>query len=275
MLPTGAAEADDHPVSASRLPLPPGDDELARLGVTLNDMIERLEAAVRRERAFVADASHELRTPLALLRAELELALRHPRSREELEAAIVSAGEETDRLIRLAEDLLVLARAQDGKLPLRVEDVRVAELLGRTVARFDAESLGRTVDVQDADGLVVRGDPDRLEQAVGCLLDNALRHGRGDVDVRASRQGSRLEVHVVDQGPGFSEDFLPVAFERFSREDQARTGEGAGLGLTLAKAIAELHGGTAHAANREGGGADAWLALPLDVPPVGSHGPVP
>ena len=108
-----------------RLPIPPGDDELARLGATLNDLLSRLEAALERERSFVADASHELRTPLATLRTELELALRHPRTAEDLRRAIVSAVEETERLARLADDLLLVARADQGRLPMRVSTIEV------------------------------------------------------------------------------------------------------------------------------------------------------
>src|SRR5712691_3776954 len=112
-----------------RLPVPPAEDEIRRLGETLNEMLDRLETALERERRFVADASHELRTPLAMLRTELELALRRERSGAELRAALASAFEETDRLARLAEDLLVLARADRGSLPLRVRALRVDELL--------------------------------------------------------------------------------------------------------------------------------------------------
>ena len=246
-----------------RLPTPSGNDELARLGATLNDMLARLEAALSRERDFVADASHELRTPLALLKTELELALRRPRSVEELRAAIVSAAEETDRLTRLAEDLLVLARADEGKLPVRFEQVPVADLVHRTVARFNVEAgtHHRAIVVNDGIDASVQGDPARLQQALGALLDNALIHGRGDIEVFTLQADGRLEVHVADRGPGYDEDFLPRAFERFSRQDVARTVPGAGLGLTVVRAIAQLHGGTAHAQNRDGGGADAWICL--------------
>jgi signal transduction histidine kinase len=246
-----------------RLPVS-GGDELARLASTLNDMLGRLEAALARERDFVADASHELRTPLALLKTELELALRRPRSKDELRAAIASAAEETDRLTRLAEDLLVLARLDDGRLPVRVEAVPVEDLLRRTVARFAAEAEAQNRRIVVADGSVgsLPGDPARLQQALACLVDNALVHGGGDIDVFTQLDGDRLEVHVADHGSGFPDEFLSRAFERFSRADAARTGGGAGLGLTLALAIAQLHGGTAGAANRSGAGADTWLSLP-------------
>jgi len=246
--------------------LPPGDsrDEIARLAGTLNEMLARLERAIERERAFVADASHELRTPLALLKAELELALRRPRTTAELEHALSSAAAETDRLVRLAEDLLVLAQADDGRLPLRRNVVRACDLLGSVQAAFRtrAESSERAIEAEALDGIAFEADRIRLEQALGNLVDNALRHGAGAVRLTAVERNGCVELHVLDEGEGFPPAFLPRAFERFGRADEARTSRGAGLGLALASAVAEAHGGTAHAVNREEGGADVWLSIP-------------
>jgi two-component system, OmpR family, sensor kinase len=237
-----------------RLRLPAARDELARLAETLNGMLERLGRALERERAFVADAGHELRTPLARLQAELELALRRPRSAEELERAVRSAAAETQRLARLAEDLLALARSDRGGLPLRRAPVQA----GDVVARFaDATE----VDVPEE--LELSADRARLEQALGNLVANALEHGREPIRLTALERDGRVEFHVSDEGPGFPPGFLPRAFERFSRADEARTAGGAGLGLAIADAIARAHGGSAHAANRDGGGADVWLSIPL------------
>jgi two-component system OmpR family sensor kinase len=241
-----------------RLPLSRARDEIRRLGETLNAMLGRLEGALERERGFVADASHELRTPLALLKTELELAIRHPRSAGEHEQALRSAADETDRLIRLAEDLLVLARSDQGRLALRREPVAVAELLGNVARRF-----GGSVSARPApDGLTLVGDEVHLAQALGNLVDNALRHGARAVELTAVSENGAVELHVLDDGPGFPPEFLPRAFERFSRPDEARSGAGAGLGLALAQAIAVAHGGSAAAANRSGRGADVWLAIP-------------
>src|SRR5215210_1562729 len=246
--------------------LPPGDsrDEIARLAGTLNEMLARLERAIERERAFVADASHELRTPLALLKAELELALRRPRTTAELEHALSSAAAETDRLVRLAEDLLVLAQSDDGRLPLRRNVVRACDLLGSVQAAFRirAESSERAIEAEALDGIAFEADRIRLEQALGNLVDNALRHGAGAVRLTAVERIGCVELHVLDEGEGFPPAFLPRAFERFGRADEARTSRGAGLGLALASAVAEAHGGTAHAVNREEGGADVWLSIP-------------
>jgi two-component system OmpR family sensor kinase len=250
--------------SPGRLPVPPARDEIAALAVTLNEMLARLEAAFEHERRFVADASHELRTPLALLRAELELALRRPRSREELEDAVRSAAEETERLTRLAEDLLLIARSDQGALPLRHEVVDLDELLERVRARFAgrAEGLGRELTIERVGGLLLDSDPVRLEQALGNLVDNALTHGLGPVSLAARSHGGVVELHVTDEGAGFPDTFVERAFDRFSRADDARSTQGTGLGLAIVALIARAHGGQAHAENRVRGGADVWLAFP-------------
>jgi heavy metal sensor kinase len=266
--PVERMRAEASAISASepgrRLPLPDSRDEIFRLGQTLNAMLDRLEAAIERERTFVADASHELRTPLAVLRAELELALRQPRSQAELEHTVRSAAAEAERLALLADDLLVLARADQGRLSLRREPVSLRELLAHVAERFSARarSAKRTIEVETDHDVELAGDALRLEQALGNLVENALRHGRGTVRLAAAESNGLVELHVVDEGVGFPEEYLPHAFDRFSRADEARGGDGAGLGLTIADVIARAHGGTAHAANLEDGGADVWLSLP-------------
>jgi two-component system, OmpR family, sensor kinase len=247
-----------------RLPLPPAEDEIRRLGETLNDMLDRLEDGLARERRFVADASHELRTPLASLRTELELALRRPRPHEELEVALRSATEEVERLVRLAEDLLVLARADDGRLPLSLDRHTVRELLDAVAGRFDtrAEAAGRVLEVSVPEDEAFTGDRVRLEQALGNLVDNALRHGAGTVELGGSVSNGAVTLRVSDAGTGFPADFLPHAFERFSRVDVARGGDGTGLGLAIVDAIARAHGGGAAAANRPRGGAEVTLTIP-------------
>jgi signal transduction histidine kinase len=247
-----------------RLPVPPSHDEVSRLGDTLNAMLGRLQAALARERSFVSDASHELRTPLAILRTELELALRGGRTAEELEDAVRSAAEETDRLNQLADDLLVIARSDQGRLPVRPTELDADDLLAGVAHRFAARARdeGRPVRAENSDGLKVHADQARLEQALANMVDNALRHGRGDVVLTASRANGSVELHVCDRGPGFPTDFLPSAFERFSRADEARSRGGTGLGLAITDAVAKAHGGAARAANRDEGGADVWLELP-------------
>ena len=254
--------------SAQRLPLPAASDEVRRLGETLNAMLDRLDEGLERERRFVADASHELRTPLALLQTELELALRQPRTAGELELSLRSASEETDRLVRLAEDLLLVARSDRGKLPVRLAPEPAGPLLERVAARFRprAESAGRRIEVGGVEGLELEVDGARVQQALGNLVDNALRHGTGTVRVAAASRDGAVEIHVSDEGPGFAPEFIPHAFERFSRADDARGRGGTGLGLAIVDAVARAHDGSAHAANRAAGGADVWLTLPRRAP---------
>jgi two-component system OmpR family sensor kinase len=252
-----AAEPDQ------RLPVPPTHDEVARLGKTLNEMLERLGEALAHERAFVADASHELRTPLAILRTELELALAKGRSAEELRAALASAAEESDRLTQLSEDLLTIAQTERGELPLRLAPVGLAEALAGVRRRFAgrAEERGRQIEVIAPASPSLEADRLRLDQAIGSMVDNALRYGAGTIEVEARSAAGAVEIHVLDQGEGFPEDFLVRAFERFSRASSSDGGSG--LGLAIVRTVARAHGGEAHAANRAGGGADVWVTLPL------------
>jgi signal transduction histidine kinase len=250
-----------------RLPVPPTGDELERLGETLNEMLDRLEAALEREREFVANAGHELRTPLALLRTELELALRQGQTVEELRDAVRSSSFEVERLCQLAEDLLLIARADRGRLPLRIERVEVDVLLSTVKGRFDwrAEEYGKDVCSRLSRGLYVEADRPRLEQALGNLVDNALRYGGDAISLSAVRADGQVELHVRDNGGGFDRDFLARAFERFTRADPARGGSGAGLGLSIVRTIAEAHGGSSHVANGESVGTDVWVSLPSHV----------
>jgi two-component system OmpR family sensor kinase len=258
------AEAISASEPGRRLPLPAARDEIHRLGVTLNEMLDRLGSALERERSFVADASHELRTPLALLKAELELATRQPRTTDELERALNSAAEETDRLVRLSEDLLLVARVDREKLALQPTRVRAAELLADVSRRFDvpAGAEGREIAVEASPELVFEGDADRLAQALGNMVENALRHGAGSILLRAHVRDGVVELHVMDEGGGFPPEFVARAFERFSRAAAARGDGGTGLGLAIVEAIARAHGGAAHAANRDGRGADVWISIP-------------
>ena len=187
--------------------MPDTRDELARLATTLNEMLDRLDNALQRERRLVADASHELRTPLANLRAEVDVALRDPEDAARLSAALVSAGEETDRLTRLVQELLVLARADQGDLGLRREQIDVAVLVGQVVSAFSAraESLGVDIAVTSPEGVVVEADRDRLRQALENVVDNALRHSPagGAVEIRTAPDPAGCSIKVLDAGPGF------------------------------------------------------------------------
>jgi signal transduction histidine kinase len=296
-----------------RLAQPPGEDEIAQLGRTLNAMLDRIEAAFARERMFLDDASHELRTPIAVLRAELEMALLESGDPAATERSLRSALEEADRLTHLSEDLLVLARATAGRLPLRRRPVDIRalaeEAASRTTdgsgrrhgdatggrraaepegARRGAEAgggkrageagAGRSAQgvVVEVDGTTAQAvvDPARLEQVVTNLVSNARRFARRKVRVAIRTDGDDVEVTVADDGPGFPEALLPVAFDRFTRAEAARghhAGAGAGLGLAIVAAIVRAHGGSISAANGPPlGGAVVVVRLPLD-----ETGPVP
>lgn len=251
-----------------RLPVPPADDEIGRLAGTLNEMLARIEQSLARQRAFVADAGHELRTPLAILRGELELGLRHSDDPAATAAAIASAIEEADALQQLADGLLELARSDAGKLRLQRAETPVAELLERTRTRFAAraEGEGRTIEVDAPGDLVWSLDPDRIGAAIGNLVENSLRHGGGPIRLAAARDGDELRLEVRDDGPGFPPDFVPKAFERFTRAESGRTTPGTGLGLAIVAAIAEAHGGGAEII--PSGGRGAAVAVRIPRPPL-------
>jgi signal transduction histidine kinase len=255
------------PGESRRLARGPARDEIYALAGTLNAMLDRLQAAYLRERAFVADASHELRSPLATLRTELELAVRRSRSPRELRVAIESALEDTERLARLADDLLALARLDDGTLPVHAEPTDLRRLFETLAERRapGARSAGVSIEiaVEGPGASTVMGDPLRLGQAVGNMLDNALREARSTVRLLARPAGEgRLRIHVLDDGPGFELNILEHAFERFVRAHRDDRSAGAGLGLAIVAAVALSHGGSAGAANLPGGGADVWIDLP-------------
>ena len=263
-----AAEISDRD-TRRRLALPRTQDEIAALAVTFNGLLGRLQGALERERAFVADAGHELRTPLTMLRGELELAARPGRTAESLRSAVMRAAEDTDRLIRIAEDLLLLARADSGQSFLDPRDVGLGNLLTAAVrgAQTWAATRGVTVTVRCPQDLTVRADPDRIRQVVDNLLENAARHsppgGQVTLTAAAQRHGYVL-LEVRDQGAGFPIAFLPLAFERFQRADGGRPRDsgGTGLGLAIVAAIVRAHGGRATAANAPAGGAVVSVELP-------------
>jgi len=247
-----------------RMPEPTGDDELARLARTLDDMLARLALSFERERAFVDDASHELRTPLAVLRGELELALSDLDDRPGVEQSLRAALGEAERLSRLAEDLLLLSRDRNGALHLRLEEVDLQALLLRTSARL-TQTTGLALPV-DCPALRLRADPDRLEQVLTNLVTNAATAGARTALLRARTVGGEVLLSVEDDGRGFPPGLAEVAFQRFTRGDAARTRTtGAGLGLSLVAATVEAGGGSALAGNdSELGGAAVRLVLPRE-----------
>src|SRR4051812_35561086 len=265
----GRAEQITESQLSERLPVPHTNDEIEALGRTLNDLLDRVEAAVARERRGGSDASHELRTPPTTLRAEGDPALRGGRGPDELRAALTSAAEEAERMTRLADDLLVLARADQGRLPLSPHSIAARELLQEAATRAGAAARARgreiTVDGPDGDSsaAAVLADRDRAAQALDNLVTNALRYGEGKIELSAQPDGDLVELHVADDGHGFPDDIIDHAFERFGRGNEARAGgSGSGLGLSIVEVVARAHGGRAGVRNRPDGGADAWIGLP-------------
>jgi two-component system, OmpR family, sensor kinase len=271
-------EITEHDTGA-RLRVPATGDEIAALADTMNGLLDRLAQALARQRAFTADAGHELRTPLTALKAELELAARPGKSREALSDAVQAAAGDTDRLIRLAEDLLLLARADEGAAFLARERTDMSGELHGAARRFasTAAAHGVAISVQAPGQLEVVADPGRVRQALDNLMDNALRHApRGStVEVSGRRaaaggdgggRGPVVAVEVRDHGPGFPPEFLPRAFERFQRADTARgrADGGAGLGLAIVATIARAHHGRVDAGNLPAGGARVRIELPAD-----------
>jgi two-component system, OmpR family, sensor kinase len=250
----------------ARLPVPDRDDEVARLGATLNEMLDRLQESFERERRLLNDAAHELRTPLAIMRAEVDLAQEKARTAEELHAALASVSEETDHVVALAEDLFVLARI-NGEIPATTPvETSLSELLQRAVDHHvpRAKALGVRLEVC-APETTVRLDPMRLRQALDNLADNALRHTprAGLVRVSADQASQEVRINVEDSGPGFPDAFIDQAFVPFTRASSGHEDhDGAGLGLAIVRAIAESHGGSAIAENRPKGGARVTMVMP-------------
>jgi heavy metal sensor kinase len=271
----GAARAIGGDDLGARIPDPSPDAELRALTSVLNDALGRLQAALAVQRRLVADASHELRTPLTNLRGTVEVALRYPRAAADYRQTLEACGTEIERLCRLVDDLLVLSRADAGQLAMDCTRCDLAALAAAAVhahgARAEQAGVRLTLDAPLA--VPIHGDADRLRGVLDNLLDNALRFApRGTpVTVAARRDVGRALLSVRDRGPGLTTAQQAHVFERFYRADPARqrNAGGAGLGLAIAKAIAEAHGGRLTLDSRPGVGATFSLDLPLagDAPP--------
>ena len=249
-----------------RVPVPATSDELARLARTVNAMLERIERGVTEKRRFLADASHELRTPLAVMRTELEVSLRSGDVAGEPRAVLESAAEEVDRMSRIVDDLLTLARFDEGKLSLSRTDVDLRGVAGEVAQdlRPLAEPGGIEIEVFGP-AVEVSADRERVYQAVRNLVENAVKYtqpgGRVQIDVWLSDGEAGLTVS--DTGPGIPGEVLPRIFDRFVRADAARyrgTG-GSGLGLAISQEIVEAHGGRVWAESEVGAGSAFSIAF--------------
>ncbi len=255
-----------------RLPVRGAHDELDAVADAFNETLGRLEHAVGEMRQFSAAIAHELRTPLAALRGETELALLHAASPDEFRRSLASQLEEFDTLTRLINQLLTLARAEAGEIALAHDPVDVAALAGSVVEQLvpvaQARGLDLTCDAPAA--VIVAGDTGWLERLLLNLLDNAIKFTApgGRITVTVARQDGDASLAISDTGVGIAPGALPRIFERFYREDPARSSEGAGLGLSLVKWIIDRHGGSIAVASRPGAGTTFTARLPLA--PTGS-----
>ena len=247
-----------------RIPVPGGDDEVARLARTLNAMLDRIEGAARRQQRFVADASHELRSPLARIRTELEVDLAHPAGADPA-ATSRSVLAETIGMQALVDDLLVLARQDAGAAPARpAMAVDLDELVAEQVRRLRAEGRAR-VDAGEVGAAQVVGDAGRLRRALANVVDNAARHARSTVTISLAERDASAVMSVADDGPGIPAERHDEVFERFARLDGARSAStgGTGLGLAIARAIVVDHGGTIAVDPDHHPGARLVITLPL------------
>jgi heavy metal sensor kinase len=254
---------------AARLPVSPTGDELARLAETCNEMLERVEEAVKGITQFTADASHELRGPIAFIRATSDYALGAPGLDAETTLALRNIVSETDHSLGVLEDMLLLARFDAGRATLPFETVFLAEVVQGVVMRIRVLAQEKRHSLHERvshENLLLSGDPLLLRRLIWILLDNAIKytpHG-GCIEVVLERRGRSALLIVTDNGSGIPESLLPKIFDRFFRVDPSRgEQDGTGLGLAIAKRIAETHGASIVARSERGTGATFEVAFPL------------
>ena len=257
---------------SERLPIPVANDELRQLTLTLNGLLNRLQLAFQSQERFVADASHQLKTPLAILRGELDVIRSRPRSEEEVGEFLGSAAQELNHLSKMVEDLLLLARVDAGESCLATQDVRMDEVAVESVSRLESFARARDVrvrldlvesgvkaaDTLDGNGeFEVKGDPDLLRSMLHNLLENAIKFSPDSscVEVRVEDSADSVKLSVLDHGPGIPEEGHEKIFERFYRAGSQPKVSGTGLGLPIARRIAEAHNGSIDAQSLESGGA--------------------
>jgi heavy metal sensor kinase len=252
-----------------RLPIIPTGDELERLSLSLNRMIDRLEAALAHNHRFSADASHELRTPLTIIRGELESLIQLPSIPTTVMEGIGSALEECNRMSKIVHSLMTISRLDCGGEQIELVPVDLVEIVSVTLEHMsllaEEKHISLRFDVQQP--TYVTGDPMRLKQIVVNLVDNAIKYTpeEGSVSVFVRAEADKAVILVADTGIGIPAAALPLVFDRFYRTDQARSREsgGIGLGLSIVKAICSVHGGTASVESVEGRGATFRIELPL------------
>jgi heavy metal sensor kinase len=251
---------------SQRLNLNLPNDEVGRLARTFDAMLERLDDAFRRERDFTANASHEFRTPLTVMRGEIEVLLQRPRERAEYVRALNELSADVEQLSRMAEDLLMLARADAQQIAVTCEELNAPPLLQAVAdeVRPLAEAQRITLDVQADPALLFWGDEQKMLRTLFNLVDNALKFSPPDTRVllSASRKGDTVSLCVSDQGPGMPPDALPHIFDRFYRGADGRA-SGAGLGLAIARTLVQAQGGEISVESEAGKGTTFTVEMPM------------
>ena len=257
---------------SQRLPVPATGDEVERLSLALNRMIQRLDESYQITSRFSADASHELRTPLTIMRGELEALLQQEHLDEQETQQIVSVLEEAERLTQIIEGLLAISRLEAGEIPLNQDPVDLSRLVASTVEQMEplAEDKALVLNCRTNPNVMVEANETRLKQVVVNLIDNAIKYTPegGKITVQVRAEGNEAILEVIDNGIGIAETALPHVFKRFYRSEQvqARRARGTGLGLSMVQSILEAHGGSVSVESRENEGSTFRVRLPrLDL----------
>lgn len=267
-----------HPADlAERLPVRGSNDELDRLSETINRLLDRIASHLEQNREFTANAAHELRSPLTAIQNSLEVALNADRSPSEYQETLTEMLEECDHLRSLVNQLLLLAEADAGRLPLPGKSVPLDQVVQRSLDMFQgvAENAGVQLQATRLEPVHIRGDDHRLRQVVNNLIDNAIKFtsspGKVRVDLRLDTARNEAVLVVSDTGSGIAPDDLPHIFERFYRGDKSRRREqhawGMGLGLSICRSLIAAHGGRIDVASTLGSGTDFTVRLPACPPP--------
>jgi heavy metal sensor kinase len=252
-----------------RLAVPKANDEIGQLGATLNAMLDRLEGGVRANQQLIADASHELRTPLAAMRVELDVSLRDGHRTAAERQVLQSVREDVDRMSRTVDNLITLARADEGRLDLVSDEVDLDQALDEATRPLRGLAEAKGVSLRTTgEPARTRGDEQRLQHALANLIENAIKFTPrgGEVTLSSWRRGNEVGITVSDTGPGIPAHARAHVFDRFYRVDRSRSREsgGSGLGLAICREIATAHGGRVWVDSEEGNGSAFSLALPAE-----------
>lgn len=255
-----------------RLEVTNSRDELGRLATVLNNLLSRLDRSFESLRQFTADASHELRTPLSIIRGEAEVALSRKRDDAEYRESLAIVQDEARRLSRMVDDMLALARADDGQQGLKVEEFYLNDLVEDCAKSSQVLALAKAISLtlDPTTDITFRGDESLLRRMLVNLLDNAIKYtpSGGHVSVKLTSKDAGVEITVADTGIGIPADATERIFERFYRADRARSRSdgGSGLGLSIAKWVAEAHNGSIDLDSKPGTGSRFTVSLPQSKP---------